>query len=201
MPGSARKRHRLSPAHGRTDSQSGTAAPPPRFVADAMLGSLARKLRIFGFDTLYFSEGIDAELLTVSRRGRRVLLTADKGLFARAQNLSTRAILVEGKTDRARLISVMRMAELGAVPSSVRSRKSRCAACNGELERLSTGDAAQAMIPSKVLSRHRLFYRCESCSRIYWRGGHWGRLRRLLYSLKAEGSKGGALESTEWSGH
>lgn len=166
-----------------------------------MLGSLARKLRIFGFDTLYSSGGSDTELLAASRRGRRVLLTADRGLFARALSLSTRAILVEGKTDRARLISVVRKAGLGAVSLGVRSRKSRCAACNGELERLTTGAAAQAMIPRKVLSRHRLFYRCESCSRVYWRGGHWGRLRRLLYSLKAEGSEGGALEPPERSGH
>ncbi len=42
----------------------------PRFVADAMLGSLARKLRIFGFDTLYFREGPDLELeLHRARRG------------------------------------------------------------------------------------------------------------------------------------
>ncbi len=52
---------------------------PPRFVADAMLGSLARKLRIFGFDTLYFKDGGDSELLKLAKSEGRILLTSDDG--------------------------------------------------------------------------------------------------------------------------
>ena len=45
-----------------------------------MLGSLARKLRIFGYDTLYFREGSDAELERVAIAEDRVIVTADRGL-------------------------------------------------------------------------------------------------------------------------
>ncbi len=79
---------------------------PPRFVADAMLGSLARKLRIFGFDTAYFAEGGDPELEALARRERRVILTSDRRLFAHSAGRGLQAILVEGKTDRARLRSI-----------------------------------------------------------------------------------------------
>jgi len=158
--------------------------PAPKFVADAMLGSLARKLRIFGFDTLYFKEGSDTALEALAKRERRVVLTSDKELFRRARSRQVRVILVEGKTDGARLLSVARQA--GLQPGSLRGMTSRCAICNGELEAIGRKDAAASEIPPKVLSRHRLFFRCTSCSRLYWRGKHWERLRRLSSSLKTK---------------
>ena len=156
---------------------------PPRFVADAMLGSLARKLRIFGFDTLYFGEGGDPELEALAKKERRVILTSDKRLFARSERNGLRAILVEGTTDRAKLRSVARQSGSAMTLRLGKGRASRCAVCNGELVVIGRRDAAATDIPSKVMARHRLFYACRSCSRFYWRGKHWERLRRLSYSL------------------
>jgi uncharacterized protein with PIN domain len=156
---------------------------PPRFVADAMLGSLARKLRIFGFDTLYFGEGGDPELEALAKKERRVILTSDKRLFTRSEGKGLGAILVEGTNDRARLRSIARQSGPGMTLRLGGGRPSRCAVCNGELVVIGKRDAASTDIPSKVLARHRLFYTCNSCSRFYWRGKHWERLRRLSYSL------------------
>ncbi len=44
----------------------------PTFLADAMLGSVARKLRIFGFDTLYIKHIHDDEILKIGIEGNRV---------------------------------------------------------------------------------------------------------------------------------
>ena len=154
-----------------------------RFVADAMLGSLARKLRIFGFDTAYFARGDDLELESLARKERRVILTSDRGLFARSKGRGTVVILVEGKTDRARLRSVAEQAGLGTDLRLGAGRASRCAVCNGELELLGRKEAIASKVPPKVLASHRLFFRCRSCSRCYWRGRHWDRLRRLSYSV------------------
>ena len=175
----------------RKSAKKGVPAPrpefsakrPPRFVADAMLGSLARKLRIFGFDTAYFSEGGDAELEALGRREGRVILTSDRRLFAHSGGSGTRAVLVEGKTDGARLRSVARQAGRGVRLRLGGGRPSRCAVCNGELELIGKREAAASKIPPKVVARHRLFFVCKSCSRRYWRGRHWDRLRRLSYSL------------------
>lgn len=156
-----------------------------RFVADAMLGSLARKLRIFGFDTLYFREGGDDALRALARREKRTILTSDAALFELSRGEGVRAYLVEGRTDRERLISVQRQAP-GTSFRMARGSASRCAVCNGELELLRRRDAAALAVPPKALARHRLFYRCTVCSRLYWHGGHWERLRRLCYSLRAK---------------
>jgi uncharacterized protein with PIN domain len=153
-----------------------------KFVVDAMLGSLARKLRILGFDTLYYREGSDADLEAVGRNEERIILTSDRALVLHALRRGYRAILVEGGTDKIRLLSILRQA--GAeMASSERKQNSRCAVCNGELEVITKKGVAVEEIPPKVLARHRLFFRCTSCSKLYWRGGHWGRIRRLSSSL------------------
>jgi uncharacterized protein len=156
-----------------------------RFVADAMLGSMARKLRIFGFDTLYFREGDDDALRALARGERRTILTSDRALFELSRGEGVRAYLVEGRNDRERLLSVQGQAP-GVSFRLGGGRASRCAICNGELELLRRRDAAALPVPPKALARHRLFYRCTVCSRLYWHGGHWERLRRLSYSLRAK---------------
>ena len=54
-----------------------------KFVADCMLGKLAKWLRILGFDVLFFSKAADKDLVDLSRREDRVLLTRDTGLIER----------------------------------------------------------------------------------------------------------------------
>src|SRR3989454_7185910 len=54
-----------------------------RFVADVMLGRLAKWLRIAGFDVLYSNRFSDEELVVVSRREWRILLSRDTRLLVR----------------------------------------------------------------------------------------------------------------------
>jgi uncharacterized protein len=159
---------------------------PPKLVADAMLGSLARKLRIFGFDTAYFKEGGDAKLETQARKEGRLIITSDKSLFEHSRANGLQAVLVAGRTDRARLLSVLTQAGPDMTSHLGKRPASRCAVCNGELKVLAKKEAAKTKIPAKVLARHRLFYKCKSCSRFYWRGRHWERLRRLSSMLKTK---------------
>lgn len=155
--------------------------PRPKFVADAMLGSLARKLRVLGFDTLYFRNGTDAELEWLARSQGRVVLTRDKAVIARSRSGMFEAIDVQGRTDAERLRSVVTQTRAQVGPR--RDWQSRCAVCNGRLTPVPRR-GVEGLVPDRVLRRHRLFYRCGSCSRIFWRGGHWVRLGRLARSLR-----------------
>ncbi len=148
----------------------------PRFVVDAMLGSLARKLRIFGFDTLYFREGSDSDLERVARDDDRVIVTSDRGLARHSNRHGVTALEVGGESDRARLESLVaqaRSASLAVSPGSP-----RCAICNSELVRVGR-DLATISLPESIANRHRLYYRCPVCLKLYWRGGHWSRLGKL----------------------
>ncbi|MCD6106529.1 MAG: hypothetical protein J7J79_04145, partial [Thermoplasmata archaeon] len=44
-----------------------------RFVADSMLGTLAKWLRILGYDVLYFRQIRDEDLILTARKEGRIL--------------------------------------------------------------------------------------------------------------------------------
>lgn len=79
----------------------------PSFLADAMLGSVARKLRIFGFDTLYIAHARDDEILKTGIEQGRVILTADKELFKRVVKAGARGVLVSGGSDVDDLVHIL----------------------------------------------------------------------------------------------
>src|SRR5881397_1369123 len=129
----------------------------PSFLADAMLGSVARKLRIFGFDTLYIAHAHDDEILKTGIEQGRVILTADKELFKRVVKAGARGVLVSGTG-------------------------SRCSICNGLLEE-KRPDQVKNGVPRKVAELHREFYQCTTCRKVYWEGGHLTRIKALVRSV------------------
>ncbi len=160
--------------------------PPPagdrtNFVADAMLGSLARKLRALGFDTSYYRSGGDAGIINVAAREGRIILTSDRSLASWASTRGLRAILVTGRSDGARIGTIARSAP-GLGIRLVRGEP-LCSVCGGGLVTLRRKDVA-GRVPHSVERRHRLFYRCLSCGQLYWRGSHWKKLRSLARRLK-----------------
>ena len=154
-----------------------------RLVADAMLGSLARKLRAVGFDTAYFKSGLDSALLAEAARDGRVILTADRSLAETARRRGVSAILVTGRSDPIRLRRVVEGSKEIGLPL-VRG-DSLCSLCNGALEPLDRSEAA-GRAPASVIRRHRLFYECASCGKVYWKGRHWKKLRSFAEALREE---------------
>jgi uncharacterized protein with PIN domain len=154
---------------------------PTRFVADAMLGSLARKARALGFDTIYYSDGDDNEIMRIARSEGRVVLTADRSLAQRARKGRVCVLLVSGKSDGRRLASVLVAAKSSGV-SLVRGRR-LCSLCGGDLQAMRREEVA-GQVPLPVEKRHRLFFKCADCGQYYWRGSHWKKLRWLDRILK-----------------
>ncbi len=152
------------------------SARPTRFVADAMLGSLARKTRAFGFDTFYYSDGDDDRIMRIARSEGRIILTADRSLAERARKGRVSVLLVSGKSDSRRLASLLVAADSSGV-SLVRGEP-LCSLCGGDLQAMKRAEVA-GQVPLSVEKRHRLFFKCAECGQYYWKGSHWKKLRWL----------------------
>jgi uncharacterized protein with PIN domain len=145
----------------------------PRFIADVHLGTLARYLRLLGFDTTYENRASDRDLARRSVEERRILLTRDVGLLK--HRILTHAHYVRATLPARQLDEVVEALDL-------RSRVkpfSRCMRCNGRLRRVSKASVA-GELPPRVRERVRAVSRCAACSQLYWPGTHFDRLTRLV---------------------
>lgn len=159
------------------------ALKAPSFLADAMLGSVARKLRIFGFDTFYFAHAHDDEILKTGIELGRVILTADKELFKRVVKAGARGVLVNGGSDVEDLVHIL--SKNGVTSVDLDSVGSRCSMCNGLLEE-KKAEQVKDGVPDKVAACHNEFYQCTACGKVYWEGGHLRRIRALASSIDSK---------------
>lgn len=150
----------------------------PRFIADAMLGRLARWLRLLGWDTLYNPRWEDNLLASLSLREGRVLLTRDRALFSR--KLAPAPVFIESDHLGDQLRQTLATLRLEPQPERIFTR---CSVCNA-LVLPATPQEVAGIVPPFVLRHHDQFRRCPDCLRVYWSGTHrrlaLERLSRLI---------------------
>jgi len=139
-----------------------------------MLGTLAKWLRILGYDTLFDASLNDHQLVRLARAENRVLLTRDREL-ARRRGLHALLVAGEHLDDQVRQV----LSELSLVPDGAFSR---CPVCNQPLEAIDR-ETAQARVPAYVVQTYDSFSCCPACRRVYWRGTHWQQMDEHLKNL------------------
>ncbi len=141
-----------------------------------MLGSLARWLRLLGYDAELDTVSPDGELARRAEREGRWLLTRDRRLAA----AGPRSLLVRSEDVNEQLAEVL--GRLGLEPGDG-GLGTRCSACNGEVEPV-PGEAVQGLVPEHVWRTAREFRRCARCGRVYWRGSHVERIEARIAELR-----------------
>jgi uncharacterized protein with PIN domain len=148
-----------------------------KFVADCMLGRLAKWLKILGFDVLYFSKAGDRELVEISRREGRILLTRDSGLIEKTGKRENRLFVASDRWED-QVVQVLN--EFG-LWDKVRPN-SRCLECNRALKTLSRARARNLVSP--YIHEHAAsFSLCPGCGRVFWQGTHYGDMERKIEAL------------------
>jgi uncharacterized protein len=143
------------------------------FVLDSHLGRLAAYLRLCGFDTLYRNDYRDEELAEVSAQQNRILLIRERGLLKRA--IVTHGYFMREIHPQRQLVEVLRRFDLfGAIAAF-----SRCMHCNVLLHAAPL-DVVIERLPKKTRQSYYEFNICPSCGRVYWRGTHYARMKRLI---------------------
>ncbi len=143
-----------------------------------MLGSLARWLRLLGYDALYVRDVDDEALVARARREKRLLVTRDRALASRRK--AAPALCLRSRGLRAQWVELARACDLRPPP---RAALTRCAVCNLELEPLPR-PAARALVPAYVHATRRRFRRCPGCGRVFWRATHHHGLSERLRALR-----------------
>ena len=145
----------------------------PRFVLDTHLGKLAAYLRMIGFDTLYANAAADEELAALSRGEHRILLTRDVGLLKRGA--VTHGYFVRETDARRQMTEVVRRFDLARLVRPF----IRCMRCNHPLAEVAR-DAVRGRVPERAAELYDEFRECPGCGRVYWKGGHWRRMRQMV---------------------
>ncbi len=148
-----------------------------RFLADSMLGQLAKWLRLLGHDTVYLTHYEDGELVRRARAEDRVVLTRDRVLSLRG---GLESLLVSSDDPADQLEEVVERLELGED-----RHEPRCPACNHSLEQVARS-SIRDRVPPYVFAKHKRFRQCPECGRIYWRGTHWNRIQGRLERVRGQ---------------
>jgi uncharacterized protein len=147
-----------------------------QFIADAMLGRLARWLRFLGYDTLYYPDMTDSNLIRIAREQDRFILTRD-----------TRLVRIKGLKDYVLISSNNSFQQLLDLIEKIQLKQfhlfSRCVACNGHLMKISDKSEVKDAVPEFVFLNFTVFSRCESCERIFWEGSHPKKFKEKLNKI------------------
>lgn len=145
-----------------------------KLLADSMLGSLGRWLRLLGYDTAIAGSEPDWQIVRCARAEGRTILTRDRELAGRR---GVHALLVVADDLDAQLAQAARALSLPAPQPGT-----RCLHCNAVLQQANHEDVA-ADVPPYVLDTQDVFRRCPACRRVYWRGTHWARIEQRVALL------------------
>jgi len=147
-----------------------------KFIADVHLGRLAKYLRLCGFDTLYGMSLADREIIDLSFKENRIILSRDKELLQNRHVIQSYRIMSAEPVEQ--LKEVLNRFDLinNLHPFT------RCMICNGEVARVIKEEIDQALQP-KTRNYYNEFKKCISCGKIYWEGSHYERMKKFVDSL------------------
>jgi uncharacterized protein with PIN domain len=151
------------------------ASPSMRFLCDEMLVRLARLLRAAGYDAVLSQGGVsDDEIVSQARAERRIILTRDRTLAARA---GPDGLLVSGQgaMGEAQALAHALPLDWALAPFT------RCVMDNAAVREASPGEIAR--MPESARDRPGPFRACPACGRLYWPGSHTRRISERLAAL------------------
>jgi len=149
-----------------------------KFIADRMLGKLAKELRMLGYDTVYY-RGEDAyPLIKLAREEGRVILTRTTKLTPKRPEDRIVRIMEDKPSFQLReLIQIKIISLHDETPFT------RCLVCNILLNEMPR-EEAEGKVPDFIFYQRKEFFRCPQCSRIYWQGSHQDHMQKKIEELK-----------------
>ena len=149
----------------------------PTFFVDAMLGNIARKLRLLGYDSQYFSDIDDEKLIDGARKEKRIIISKDEELIKRTQKLGMRSIHITKEEEIEQFFEIINSVNLKRI--QINGNIARCPKCNSLTESVDK-EIIKERIPQGVLKLNDKFWICKYCNQIYWEGTHIKNLQEFV---------------------
>ena len=147
-----------------------------RFVADRMLGKLAKWLRVLGYDVVYLRQAADEEIAERLREGRIFLTRGRRGGSWQQLVIVFVFNAIEPKKQLSEVVHGLRLAIICA------ELFSRCLSCNCLLDTVNR-EEVRAEVPDYIYQTQNQFHRCCDCGKVYWSGSHSEKMRRQLEEI------------------
>ena len=149
-----------------------------KFLCDQMLGTLAKWLRIYGFDTFYANNLIsDEELLKIAEKEKRIIITRDKELIYNAKRRNLEIILVD-TTDLDEQLNMI----LKDYKIDESLFLTRCTLCNNTVKSIKKKDVKDK-VPQRVFENNENFWYCSKCDKVYWKGSHFDKMKEKIKNI------------------
>ena len=149
----------------------------PIFFVDAMLGNIARKLRLLGYDSQYFSDIDDKKLIDSAKKEKRIIISKDEELIKKAQKLGMRSIYITKEEEVEEFLEIINSVNLKKI--QINGNIARCPKCNSLTESVDK-EMIKERIPQGVLKLNDKFWICKYCNQIYWEGTHIKNLQEFV---------------------
>jgi len=149
----------------------------PKFISDVHLGKLTRYLRMMGFDVLYKNDFDDEEIMDISLKEKRAILTRDRGILKHGKVIH--GYWIRSTKVREQVIEVIKRFDL----KNIIKEFSRCIECNSSLVKTNK-DKIVNELPPKVARSIENFYKCPECKKIYREGTHYKKMLSFIQNIK-----------------
>lgn len=151
------------------------------FLVDSMLGNVARKLQLLGYDSKYDSNISDSKIIEIAKNEERVIISKDRELIARAKKQGIPAVYVTKEDEIEQFLEILEHIPLEM--DTISGDIARCTKCNVTTSQIEKFKIVNK-VPAKVLEFNEKFWKCDNCDQIYWDGIHIKKLQEFLYHIK-----------------
>jgi len=150
------------------------------FLVDAMLGNVAKKLRLLGFDSKYFSDIDDSELIEKAKNENRTIISRDHNLINIAKKNEMSFVYITKENEIEQFLEILESTHLKL--DEISGDTARCTKCNSLTSQISKSEIKNK-IPQGLLEYHDKFWKCDGCDQIYWEGTHIKNLQEFVHKI------------------
>jgi uncharacterized protein with PIN domain len=147
-----------------------------KFIADINLGDIVKYMRVLGLDLYYDPLLSTREIIEISKRENRVILTKSRKLL-KYKEVSHGIFIRPGTTKE----QIRRILDYLDIKNNIKPF-TRCIRCNTLLT-IVPKEKILDRIPPKTKEFCDEYVLCPSCDKIYWKGTHFIHMKKVVRQI------------------